>query len=34
VLRFIPEKVFRLLFRGALTIIAIKLIADQLMLLL
>ena len=33
VLRFIPEKVFRLLFRGALTIIAIKLIVDQLMLL-
>ena len=34
VLRVIPEKGFRLLFRGALTIIAIKLIADQLMLLL
>jgi uncharacterized membrane protein YfcA len=33
VLQFIPEKVFRLLFRGALTIIAIKLIVDQLMLL-
>ena len=33
-LQFIPEKVFRFLFRGALTIIAIKLIADQLMLLL
>ena len=34
VLQFIPEKVFRFLFRGALTIISIKLIADQLMLLL
>ena len=33
VLQFIPEKVFRLLFRGALTIIAIKLIVGQLMLL-
>ena len=33
VLQFIPEKVFRLLFRGTLTIIAIKLIVDQLMLL-
>ena len=33
VLQFIPEKVFRLLFRGSLTIIAIKLIIDQLMLL-
>ena len=33
-LQFIPEKVFRLLFKGALTIIAIKLIADQLVLLL
>ena len=30
ILMFIPEKVFRLLFRGALTIIAIKLIVDQL----
>ena len=34
VLQFIPEEIFRLLFRGALTIIAIKLIVDQLMLLL
>jgi len=33
VLQFIPEKIFRLLFRGALTIIAIKLIVGQLMLL-
>ena len=33
-LQFIPDKVFRLLFRGVLTIIAIKLIVDQLMLLL
>ena len=33
-LQFIPDKVFRLLFRGALTIIAIKLIAGHLMLLL
>lgn len=30
ILAFIPEKVFQLLFRGALTIIAIKLILDQL----
>ena len=29
ILQFIPEKIFRLLFRGTLTIIAIKLIADQ-----
>ena len=29
ILQFIPEKVFRRLFRGTLTIIAIKLIADQ-----
>ena len=34
VLQFIPDKVFRILFRGVLTIIAIKLIVDQLMLLL
>ena len=34
VLRFLSEKVYHLLFRGALTIIAIKLIIDQLMLLL
>ncbi len=34
VLQFIPEKAFLLLFRGALTIIAIKLITDQLVLLL
>ncbi len=34
VLQFIPEKVFRILFKGALTIIAIKLIVDQLKLLL
>jgi len=33
VLQFVPEKVFLLLFRGALTIIAIKLIVGQLMLL-
>ena len=29
ILQFIPDKVFHLLFKGALTIIAIKLIADQ-----
>ena len=29
ILQFIPEKVFRRLFRGTLTVIAIKLIADQ-----
>jgi len=34
VLRFIPEEVFRILFKGALIIIAIKLIIDQLMLML
>ena len=30
ILAFIPEKVFQLLFRGALTIIAVKLIVDEL----
>ena len=34
ILEFIPERLFRLLFRGTLTIIAIKLIIDQLMLIL
>ena len=34
ILQYIPEKVFRILFKGALTIIAIKLIVDQLMFLL
>ena len=29
ILAFIPEKVFQLLFRGALMVIAIKLIVDQ-----
>ena len=33
ILKFVPEKVFRLLFKGTLTIIAVKLIIDQLMLL-
>ena len=31
ILKFIPEKIFRFFFRGALTIIAVKLIIDQLM---
>ena len=30
ILAFIPERVFQLLFRGALTVIAVKLIVDQL----
>ena len=30
ILRFIPEHIFRLLFKGSLTLIAIKLIIDQL----
>ena len=30
ILAFIPERVFQLLFRGALTVIAVKLIIDQL----
>ena len=31
ILKHIPEKIFRLLYKGALTIIAMKLIIDQLM---
>ena len=34
ILEFVPDKIFRILFKGALTIIAVKLIIDQLMLLL
>ena len=30
ILAFIPERVFQLLFRGALMVIAVKLIVDQL----
>ena len=33
ILRFIPEKVFRLLFKGALFLIAIKLIVDEIVIL-